>query len=195
MSWKKSLSMLGSTLNILLFIAMVCMIFVVITSKASGGEPNVFGYQLKTVLSGSMEPTFKTGSIIAVEPIEGDAKKQLKVGDVITFVKEDNTLVTHRILEVNGGENAVTYHTKGDNNDAADVKPVLAENVVGKYADFTIPYAGHVMKYANSKAGSIALMIIPGVLLILYSVVSIFRSFKDYEKSIVEKNSANNESL
>ena len=44
------------------------MTFVVISSKASGGEPQVFGYQLKTVLSGSMEPAFNTGSIIAVKP-------------------------------------------------------------------------------------------------------------------------------
>lgn len=43
--------------------ALRCHIF-----RSFWGEPQVFGYQLKTVLSGSMEPEIKTGSIIAVKP-------------------------------------------------------------------------------------------------------------------------------
>ena len=52
-----------------LFITLLFMLFVVISSRASGGEPAFNGYQLKTVLSGSMEPGIQTGSIIAVKPV------------------------------------------------------------------------------------------------------------------------------
>ncbi|KGP74124.1 signal peptidase [Pontibacillus yanchengensis Y32] len=195
MTWKKSLSMLGSGLNILLFLVMVCMIFIVISSRASGGEPSVFGYQLKTVLSGSMEPTFKTGSIIAITPLEEAEKQSLAKGDIITYLKDDETLVTHRIVEASETGNSMTYQTKGDNNEAPDGEPVLAQNVVGEYADFTIPYAGYVMQYANSKAGSIALMIIPGLLLLIYAGYSIWQGIKEFERNIVKKKSTNNESL
>ena len=34
------------------------------------------GYQFKSVLSGSMEPTFLTGSIIAIEPTKDGSKYQ-----------------------------------------------------------------------------------------------------------------------
>ena len=44
------------------------------------------------------------------------------------------------------------YETKGDNNNGPDLEPVLAENVIGKYADITVPYAGYALNYANSKA-------------------------------------------
>ena len=44
-----------------------------------------------------------------------------------------------------------------------DLEPVLAENVIGKYADITVPYAGYALNYANSKAGAALLLIIPGV--------------------------------
>ena len=52
---------------------------------------------------------------------------------------------------------------KGDNNNGPDLEPVLAENVIGKYADITVPYAGYALNYANSKAGALLLLIIPGV--------------------------------
>ena len=45
------------------------------------------GYQFKSVLSGSMEPTFLTGSIIAIEPTKDGSKYQK--GDVITFKEKD----------------------------------------------------------------------------------------------------------
>lgn len=48
------------------------------------------GYQFKSVLSGSMEPTFLTGSIIAIEPTKDGSKYQK--GDVITFKEKDEKL-------------------------------------------------------------------------------------------------------
>jgi signal peptidase len=85
------------------------MVFVVISSKASGGKLQFLGYQLKTVLSGSMEPTFKTGSIIAVEPVE-DASS-LKKDDVITYLQQDGNVVTHRVIEVIKQNDQTLYQT------------------------------------------------------------------------------------
>ncbi|MCA1012282.1 signal peptidase I SipW [Halobacillus halophilus] len=174
MNGKKVLGLLSSLVNVVLFTLLACMIFLVISSKASGGEPNILGYQLKTVLSGSMEPTFQTGSVIAIDPAID--KESMTKGDIITFVKEDDTLVTHRIMEVQGtGENA-SYVTKGDNNENADGESVMASNVVGEYSGFTVPYLGYAMTFANSQKGAVLLMIVPGVLLVLYSAFSIWRS-------------------
>src|SRR5690554_5909486 len=101
-------------LNTLLFTTLILLVFVVISTKASGGEPEFFGYQLKTVLSGSMEPEFKTGSIIAVKP--GGDMTRFQEGDVITFMERENMLITHRVIDVIHSGDHVMYETKGDNN-------------------------------------------------------------------------------
>lgn len=157
------------------------MAFLVISSKASGGEPQAFGYQLKTVLSGSMEPTFKTGSVIAVKPLNTEDRRSLKKDDVITFQTAEDILITHRIIGVTTSGEHVMYETKGDNNNAADMEPVLAENVVAQYAEFTIPYIGYFIDFAQSKAGSAILLIGPGLLLLGYAAFSILQALRELD--------------
>ena len=163
------------------------MAFLVISSKASGGEPQAFGYQLKTVLSGSMEPTFQTGSVIAVKPLDSKERKSLKKDDIITFQTGEDILITHRIIGVNTSGEHVMYETKGDNNNGPDLEPVLAENVIGKYADITVPYVGYALNYASSKAGAALLLIIPGVFLLGYSAISIFSAIRSIDGEKKEK--------
>ncbi|WP_226536403.1 signal peptidase I SipW [Fictibacillus halophilus] len=163
----------------ILFLTLISTAFVVISSKASGGEPSVMGYQLKTVLSGSMEPGIQTGSIIAIKP--GGDMTRFKKGDVLTFKESEDKLITHRVLEVKGTGENTQYITKGDNNDAADLSPVLAANVVGEYNGFTIPYIGYLLNTAQSKMGSALLLILPGILLLLYSAVTIWKAIKEVE--------------
>ncbi|WP_099352294.1 signal peptidase I SipW [Fredinandcohnia onubensis] len=183
---KKILKITSSLITWLLFLLLIMMIFIVISSKASGGEPNFLGYQLKTVLSGSMEPTFKTGSIIAVKPAENPT--DLKKDDVITFMETNDALVTHRIIEVVKNGEQVLYKTKGDNNADPDSSPVVSQNVVGVYTGVTVPYVGYFIDYAKSKNGTALLLILPGVLLLCYSGFTIFRALKELEKpKVVEK--------
>lgn len=172
---------ISNIITCLLFLTLISTAFVVISSKASGGEPTVMGYQLKTVLSGSMEPGIKTGSIIAIKP--GGDVTRFKKGDVITFKESETKLITHRIQEVKGSGENTQYITKGDNNDAPDMTPVLAANVVGEYNGFTIPYIGYLLSAAQSKTGSALLLILPGVLLLLYSAVTIWKAIKEIEVS------------
>ncbi|WP_200415912.1 signal peptidase I SipW [Virgibacillus salexigens] len=163
----------------ILFIMLITVAGIVTVTKITGGEPELFGYQLKTVLSGSMEPGIQTGSIIAIKMVEDGSNFQDK--DIITFMEEDNKLVTHRITEVTETKNGVVYRTKGDNNNAVDTSPVLAENVVGIYHGFTIPYLGYFIDFAQSPNGSILLLILPGVLLLVYSGFSIWRALAQLE--------------
>ncbi len=157
------------------------MAILVISSKASGGEPQAFGYQFKSVLSGSMEPTFLTGSIIAVKPVEGDARKNLQSGDVITFVDSEKRLITHRIMEVTTSGEHVMYKTKGDNNNAADTAPVLSDNVRAEYTGITIPYIGYFINFAQSKEGGAILLIGPGILLLGYAAFSIMQGLRELD--------------
>lgn len=165
----------------ILMILLVSVAGMVLSTKLTGGEPEVFGYQLKTVLSGSMEPSIQTGSIIAVKSIGEEEKATFQTGDVITFT-EENRLVTHRISDVISTDSGVHYTTKGDNNHAPDSNPVLAENIVAEYNGFTIPYVGYFLHFAQSPNGSILFMIIPGVLMLGYSLFTIWNTLRQVEE-------------
>lgn|SRR5690606_25692314 len=175
---KKIFSFINHLTTVVLFLLLASMLFFVISSKASGGEPEIFGYQLKTVLSGSMEPGIKTGSIIAVKP--GGDMTRFKQDDVITFMEEDGKLITHRITEVIASGDSVMYRTKGDNNNAEDINPVLSENVLAEYTGFTIPYVGYFISFSQSQNGAF-LLLIPGILLIGYAGITIWRAIREIE--------------
>jgi signal peptidase I len=180
-SLKKALKIISNIITAVLFINLILMAFLVVSSKASGGEPQAFGYQLKTVLSGSMEPTFQTGSVIAVKPLSSEESKALKKNDVITFQASEEKLITHRVIGVSSSGDHVMYETKGDNNKTADMEPVLSENVRAVYTGFTIPYVGYFIDFAQSKEGSAILLIGPGLLLLGYAAFSIFQAIREID--------------
>lgn len=175
MKWGKIMKVIGNLLTTFLFLIVVLTVFMIVSSKLSGEEPNLFGYQMKTVLSGSMEPKIQTGSIIFIQQFEKD--EILTEGDVITFLTEEDILVTHRIIEINGNE----FITKGDNNNGNDIKPVLSQNIIGKYTGITIPFIGYGMGFAKTKLGSALLLILPGLYLIGYSFIIIGRLSREIE--------------
>lgn len=179
MSKKGSLKVISNIITTILFIVLLFTLFLVISTKASGGEANLFGYQLKTVLSGSMEPEMKTGSVIAIKST--DQTDTFKKGDVITFRTKEDMLVTHRIVQVT--EEGEQYITKGDANDGPDLDPAAAKDIVGEYTGFTIPYAGYVMNFANSGEGAALLLILPGAFLIFYAFVQIRNAFRKLDHS------------
>jgi signal peptidase len=179
MNIKKFLNIFSGLVTTLLFFLLIFMVFIVISSKASGGEPQILGYQLKSVLSGSMEPTFLTGSIISVKPVEDPSK--LVKDDVITFLQQDGNLVTHRIVDVIKKEDQLIFKTKGDNNEDVDTQPVLSQNIVAKYTGTTIPYLGYFIDFAKSSKGMATLLIIPGVLLLGYSIITIMGALREID--------------
>lgn len=150
-----------------------------IITRFNGGEAELFGYQLKAVLSGSMEPTFQTGSIIAVKKFNSET--HLDKGDIITFIDESEKLITHRIHRVLESGDETLYETKGDNNDAPDRQLVQSENIVAEYTGFTIPYVGYIIDNIQSRIGQSLLLILPGAFLFGYGVLTIWQIFRELD--------------
>jgi len=173
--WKWMNRIITSVLMVLL----VGVAAIVLSTKLASGEPEVFGHQMKTVLSGSMEPGIQTGSIIAVKPVSDG--NNLKKNDVITFKEDAETLITHRIIEVTETKNGSLYTTKGDNNDGPDREQVLADNVIGVYSGLTIPYVGYMVHFSQSPEGSALLLIVPGIFLLGYSVITIWKALRQLD--------------
>ncbi len=125
----------------------------------------LIGLQPYVVLSGSMRPTYEVGSLIYVKPVD---YKQLQVGDPITYMISQDTVVTHRIIEVLVDEedpDTLRYFTKGDANDQPDGTSVHYKNIIGKPV-FSVPYLGYVSDYIQNPPGRY-LALAGGALLIL----------------------------
>ncbi|MBP0725112.1 signal peptidase I [Bacillus sp. RG28] len=173
---------ISNTITFVLVIFLATMLFFTISAKINGGQPKIFGNELLTVLSGSMEPTFMTGSVIAVKPVTDP--KTLKVGDVVTYktINDPNMKITHRIKEIKTENGQLSFITKGDNNDSQDPKPIPQANIVDKYSNFTIPYLGYIIAFSKTKMGIISLMIVPGIAIFLWQMISLFLSIIKLDK-------------
>lgn len=183
MSGKKIGRFVNTVMTFLMFLVLITILLMVLSMRASGGEANLFGYQLKTVLSGSMEPDIPTGSVIAMK--ETQPNYQYKTNEIITFRTNEEKIVTHRIEQVQ--EDNKSYITKGDANDAADLEPVRQENIVGVYSGFMIPYLGYITNFVHSGQGTALFLVIPGIGLVVYAFLLFRRALclvKQEKKSI-----------
>ena len=131
------------------------------------------GFQVYTVLSGSMEPTYHTGSLIYVKSVD---YTDVKAGDVITFMMDEDTVATHRVVQVIPDEEDPTvlrYQTKGDANEAVDGGLVHYKNLIGCPV-FTIPYMGYVSNYIQNPPGTYIAITAGAILLLLVFLPDLF---------------------
>ena len=147
----------------------------------------IIGLQPYAVLSGSMEPTYHVGSLIYVKTVD---YKELQIGDPITYMISQDTVVTHRIIEVIADEedpDTIRYFTKGDANDTPDGSSVHCKNILGKPL-FSIPYLGYVSNYIQNPPGRYIAMAGGALLILLVFLPDVFGSKdKDTAKDSSQK--------
>ncbi len=139
----------------------------------------VIGLNVYTVLSGSMEPTYHTGSLIYVKKVD---YTKLEAQDVITFMLDEDTIATHRIVEVVPDEtdpSVIRYRTKGDANDAVDGSLVHYKNVIGSPV-FSIPKLGYLANYIQKPPGMYVAISAGAILMMLVFIPDLFA--KEEEK-------------
>lgn len=126
----------------------------------------LFGLQVYTVLSGSMEPAYPVGALLYDKKVD---PAQLRPGDVITFMLDEDTIVTHRIVEVVPDEedpSVIRFRTKGDANAAEDGSLVHYKNVLGTPV-FTIPKLGYFANFVQQPPGLYVAIAFGAVLVLL----------------------------
>lgn len=131
------------------------------------------GLSVFTVLSGSMEPIYHVGSLIYVKKID---PYDIKPGQAITFMLNENTVATHRVVEVIPDENdpsVLRFKTKGDANENEDAGLVHYKNVLGTPV-FTIPKLGYVASYIQNPPGTYVAISAGAVLLLLVFLPDVF---------------------
>lgn len=154
------------------FIILIAVLLIVSVLPITGN------IKFLTVLSGSMEPTIKTGSIILVKPVS-----DYKIGDIITFGPNTKTQppVTHRIADIKvvGGQSV--YITKGDANNSADTREIQKSDVIGKVM-IKVPYLGYVIDFVRKPAGFVIIIIVPAVVIINDEIRKIWKEIMKLKK-------------
>jgi signal peptidase I len=130
-------------------------------------SPSVFGYRTLTVISGSMEPTLGTGSVVIDEVI---SPLEARPGDILTFNDPHRKrLLTHRLrnMRVEGGTAYMV--TQGDANDAPERWSVPLRGEVGRVA-YHVPklgYARDLISRREVRLGLLGAVLLLGALLLV----------------------------
>ena len=94
---KKFLYTLINTVSLLIIVAAVAVLVLVLFTP-SGRAPQVLGYTMLRVTTGSMEPTYAIDTLIVVKK---EAPSAIQEGDIISFYSSDPALDgavnTHRV--------------------------------------------------------------------------------------------------
>lgn len=170
-----------NVVGILLVVAVVAPFLAFAAPQAVGAE------QSYIVQSGSMSPAIGTGDVIFVYETDPQA---IEEGDIITYNRDSRarTVTTHRVVEVQEGDDGLRFVTKGDANPTTDLSPVPAANVIGEVPQVnghavSIPFMGYLLVFMQSQQGIIVFVFIPVGLLIASEILSLYREAKSGQSS------------
>ena len=192
--------------NVLLYtFIVICLAAVVITitsKKEADGTATIFGRQIRTVLTASMEKCDETDvsgydikdipvkSVVLIEVVPDDEEEaakwyeELREGDVLTFkyVYVRQETITHRIIDKEpNGRGGYYIYLRGDNKNADSENLVqiidTSENdspnyIIGKVTA-TSHFFGVLMSALTSTAGLICIVIIPSFIIVILEVFKI----------------------
>ena len=99
--------------------------------RGNANQTSLFGYNVFTILTDSMTPDYPVNTLIITRVTDPGL---IKAGDDITYVRSDNNIITHRVVEVHenySNSGMMAFTTKGITNQFTDKQEVYADNVLG----------------------------------------------------------------
>ena len=166
-------------------VAILLIVSVLPINRLPGGQ--AWNYKVMTVVSGSMEPDIKMGSVVVVKPVPSTGStgspqagsgqaSDYKIGDVITFGPYSKTKAptTHRIYEIKVVDGQPVYITKGDANNSPDAREIKKGDILGKVL-FSVPYVGYAVEFAKQPLGFALIIIVPAAVIIVDEIKKIIQ--------------------
>lgn len=168
---------------ILAIAASLCLIFGV--QVVSKGYVQIGGYSMFRVVTGSMEPTISTGSVLLCKEMKID---KIETGDIVCYrtkiAEIYGSIVTHRVVEVHEDENGTIYlETRGDANVSSDPYYVDKWDLVGKVVWYSSEenVINDVMKFLSSQIGFLISVVFP---VLLVSGLILQNAVKNLQKDL-----------
>jgi len=152
---------------VLLFPILIFNVSIIVKGMLYPNEvPSFFGVMPMVVLSDSMNSereSIASGDMIFIKKINSN---DVVVGDIVLF-QEKTSLVVHRVVQIDEGNEGKQFITKGDANNTEDIAPVLAKDIIGIYTT-KIPMIGHFVMFLRTPLGILVCIGFPTTLYLLY---------------------------
>lgn len=212
-------------LGVFLVFSLSACIFTVSFKKSGNDAINVFGTELRLVLTGSMEAnpltdvssfeikSIPVNSLVVVKSINDDNREQfyasLNVGDVLTFkylIASEQVVITHRIIEITPKEDGINYVIvlRGDNvNEEGTTSTQRIDTSVDKESfnyilgkvTWVSPFLGNILTFLRTSYGIIFIVILPAAILICYEVFKLIYLSSKEKKEVSKSKDSEIEEL
>lgn len=168
-------------MSVIIIAAAVLVLLTVVLTK-SGDVPNILGYSVFRVMTGSMEPAIETDSLIVVKRVEAS---EIKIGDVISFFSQDpahgGAVNTHRVTAIEQNGEEWNFVTKGDANQLEDKYVTSSKDLIGK-----VVYVSHVMgiivHLLSNPLIFIPVIVLPMFVILVYNLACTIRVTRNIVK-------------
>ncbi len=170
------LTIVGIVLIVIFFPIIIINLTIVIKGAINPDKvPMVFNIAPLVVVSDSMTidekagtGAFNKGDLIIIKKVD---PKDLKKGDIVTYMTSDGEVITHRIIElVETKDGRPAFETKGDASLGVDYYAVTYNQIVGIYHS-RIPNLGNVAEFMQKPAGILCVLGIPLVIFLAADVI------------------------
>lgn len=169
----------------LILVSVFVLLSVVLTP--AGQVPQVLGYSVFRVMTGSMEPEIREDSLLVVQKTPPE---DIVPGDVISFFSPDPMLEgavnTHRVVRVEKENGRIQFITKGDANVIEDTYPVDASALVGRVVFQSYGLGKAVSLLANPLVFGI-IILLPLLIILLMNLYRAVRIAADIAKKEEEE--------
>ena len=160
----KPIKIIGNCLFGLIVLALVA--YILLSVIAPELSARLFGFQMYTVVTDSMEPGIPVGSLVVSKTLgEGESPQP---GEIISFgttLNGEPATVTHYFREAREENGRIRYMTQGENAPGYDDYAVYRENIQGTYL-FHVPFLGKISQFLRSPM-ALVMLCTDGAILIL----------------------------
>lgn len=169
----------------LILVSVFVLLSVVLTP--AGQVPQVLGYSVFRVMTGSMEPEIREDSLLVVQKTPPE---DIAPGDVISFFSPDPMLEgavnTHRVVRIERENGRIRFITKGDANMIEDTYPVDASALVGR-AVFKSYALGKTVSLLSNPLVFGTIILLPLLVILLMNLYRAVRIAADIAKKEEEE--------
>lgn len=169
-------------IKIILAIIIVVLVAVFIM-KFTGNTPELFGYRVYTVVTGSMSPEIEVGDVIISKKYTSDY--DIKVGDVISYIGKSGDiagkLITHKVVSVEKLDDEIKIVTQGTANSTAD--PEITDKDVASVMVYKTVVISFLRRVLNNPFGFVFLYILPVVAFLAWTLYDGIRAAKAARKT------------
>ena len=179
-----------------IFLGLITIIITLSSKKDIDGATNIFNYQLRLVITDSMDKCSETNvskykiksipknSLVLIKKIEDNDYKKIKEGDVLTFryLYTEQVTITHRVKSIVEKETGgYIIELVGDNKtgesellvQTIDTSIEESPNYIIGEVVYTSIIIGFILNMLKSSLGIVFIILIPSFIIILLEVIKI----------------------